>query len=370
MSIQTIESSDTTILYQLPLGKPNPKEKRMPGEDTRTRVLQAAQKGITTCVYYAQKRIRRSIGPNHDESLAKEREIEKTWSEYRKEYSKLPNSIIAFGVALTNNQPLPPGDQMKTYLEEYQMQCALSGGRVSPRQFCIMLTIRESGELAIRYLKKLNIDIKKVYEEEILDPKYEEERRPSWDRFITSEVTTRSTVITHLTNIKQAESYGLKRSEWRTDSTIDKLISVLKEHGPMAVGGKHGQGRYEDKPFKLQDQIGGRDIYGWKPGAKRIDSSLQHAVVVVGARQVGDKGYVYFIDPEDPSDPASTAKDGQDDITQKIYVASIKNFCDNTCNLHGTGPHTAYPAGFGFHSNLPIKPMETKLESVEFVFHV
>ena len=97
------------------------------------------------------------------------------------------------------------------------------------------------------------------------------------------------------------------------------------------VLGNVGVNEYIDPPFKMSKQLSGRDIYAWKPGAKKLsdeERGLIHAVLLVGAEKVQNKAFVYFIDSVDPSDPNNPS-------TQKIYKRSFDHFKLNLCNLGG-----------------------------------
>lgn len=50
-------------------------------------------------------------------------------------------------------------------------------------------------------------------------------------------------------------------------------------------------------------------------------------MLIVGAKQEGDKGYIYFIDPDEASDPKSAAR--------RIYMISYRNFQESVCNVRG-----------------------------------
>jgi hypothetical protein len=104
------------------------------------------------------------------------------------------------------------------------------------------------------------------------------------------------------------------------------LIVELKEKGPLNIFGFFGPTTYLEPDFK-HHQVSGRDIFAWRPKTPR-DRSAGHSVLIVGAKKVNDKAYVYFIDPINSSDPLDRAK-------QKIYMNSFENITSNICDFAG-----------------------------------
>ena len=144
-----------------------------------------------------------------------------------------------------------------------------------------------------------------------------------------------------------AVEYGLQKSDWTLASGITGLLQELKRAGPLAIGGAFGPPAYVEAPFKMREQIAGRDIYAWRPGAKRHPIRLEtHSVLLIGAKKTQDKALVYFIDPTDPSDP-------HDRSTQKIYMISFTNLTSNISDLHNRlNPES--PFGYAHHGSFQI----------------
>jgi hypothetical protein len=94
LPITILEKTDNSIIYELPAGKPNPKQKCDAGEEQRDRVIQQAFKG-NSCWYYTFNFIRRRIGKNPPAELSKQREIEKVCSLRRKSQTQHENSLPA-----------------------------------------------------------------------------------------------------------------------------------------------------------------------------------------------------------------------------------------------------------------------------------
>jgi hypothetical protein len=88
MTIVALTNTANAIIWGLPPGKPNPQEqfKGSSSPDTRSRVIQAEQKG-STCSYYAFLPLRMRIGPIHSPFEKENRQIEKTISLWRKQFT-------------------------------------------------------------------------------------------------------------------------------------------------------------------------------------------------------------------------------------------------------------------------------------------
>jgi hypothetical protein len=85
---ETLVDQQSCIAYLVAAGKPNPKERAIPNFENRCRVLQPANKG-KTAFYSVLNLLRQRIGPNHDPALVNLRQIEKRFSDYRKQLSLL-----------------------------------------------------------------------------------------------------------------------------------------------------------------------------------------------------------------------------------------------------------------------------------------
>ncbi|MCE2983496.1 MAG: hypothetical protein LW832_08015 [Parachlamydia sp.] len=144
-----------------------------------------------------------------------------------------------------------------------------------------------------------------------------------------------------------ASAYGLKKSTWNPSKGSVALIEELKKNGPLFVGGSFGDCSYMDKPFKMRQSIADRDIYAWRAGAKRHPRMISgHSVLLVGAKKLNDKAFVYFIDPKDPSNPNDRSR-------QKMYMISFTNLTSSICDLHGrTTPDSPLP--YAYHGSFNI----------------
>src|ERR1700739_2694970 len=87
MHCVTLQINSFSVIYELPHGKPNPKEIFNGLPDGRSRVPQTGSKG-PLCTYYAINRLRTRIGSLHAEEYQKARQLEQRFSLWRKETTK------------------------------------------------------------------------------------------------------------------------------------------------------------------------------------------------------------------------------------------------------------------------------------------
>lgn len=346
-----LESTDNRILYEFPEGKPNPREKCTIGEERRERVLQSTQKGAC-CYYYAFNYLRRRIGKQSCRELRSQRRIERACSQLRKKLTEYDSSFpihINELYSKTDTTMLQRMDRRRaqSFLDSLNPSV---GPEVQSQEVCtsIIPCVEEflkSEEFEnlhqfllskrAQFLIELNMEFLAVFptnvETMIQDIKWQqlclEQKAASLSAFVRD---------------LHADLYGLERSKWDSLKDIDKLIVELKEKGPLMIQGDFGMKAYIDPPVAMK-QIGERDIYAWKPGAKRYESMDGHTVILVGAEKTQKIGLVFFIDPADPSDP-------KDRTQQKIYAISFKNFTSNIRDLIG---FKSFEPGIGhaYHSN-------------------
>lgn len=106
------------------------------------------------------------------------------------------------------------------------------------------------------------------------------------------------------------------------EETINRLIDVLKDKGPMAVLGYHGQEFYDIPAKPILDPVVS-SVLGWtKPRPLMPENEMSHTVVICGAATFKDKQgkvhrRVYFVDPNDASFPEQP---------RKVYAMSVKSF--------------------------------------------
>lgn len=318
MTLKILESTSTSILYELPAGKP---DRNKPRELVETREWDqplSAQKG-PTCFYYAGKRIGKQIGKKPCKELENDRIVQKTCSTRRK-------ATTFFYEKITNN----------------------------PEQ--LMFARYQTNK---EFLSKFGYDVEK----EIVKV-YQDKKLSNPEKLVFSQGQV---------ELIEAMAFGLSVTSWNPGDKIEGLIETLRNKKVILIRGAFGTEFYEKKPFKLSTQIGGRDIYGWESGAKRVTAQefgvqKAHAVIVVGAiiteeqidektgKKTERKEHVLFIDPNNPSTPKNPT-------AQKIYKITFKNLCENIRDLRGWSYPSPFNAGYGYHGVLEV---EQKNKETEF----
>ena len=335
MSIRILEQSVNSLVYELPHGKPNPNEGFCIDQDDRDRVRQKAQT-TSACQYYVLNYLRLRIGKHPGKNLIQEREIEKICSLRRKAVSVTDGTMIKIledihGIkTLEGNTTLEEKKQVIQFFKEHSHW--ETNWETNTNKDVLRLMSEEKYKKRIQinteFFEGLKVNIKEMFASEIT---FENGYTDTWNDFEQLDTQKKSTVLNNFAFKVMAEKYGLKKSIWTPLDNIESLISELGKNGPLAISGIFGRVAYLDPPFRLSQKIDNREIYAWKPGAKRkpaSDFSAAHACLIVGAKKIDAKEYVYFIDPQDPSDP-------KDESSQRIYLGSYKNFMSHTIDLHG-----------------------------------
>lgn len=156
------------------------------------------------------------------------------------------------------------------------------------------------------------------------------------------------------------------KTQYASSQKIETLIKELKEKGPLVALGKMGPKCYEELPFKLNNPFCNLDVYGWKPGSQRISATNSYAVVL-GAKKLEDREYVYFTMSEDiTSNQLSDIREhkplGSD---TKIYVVSHKTFRDFLNDLYPPSEVQGQQKTF-FISSGPKKSPDLSKSEAEF----
>lgn len=357
LPISILEKTSNSILYEIPAGKPNPKQKRALNEETRDRVVQSAMKGAS-CWYYTFNLIRSKIGKNPCEELMKERDIEKLCSLRRKELTSYDDAFpisIAELYSESDNELLKQMDlkNARLFLKEQKLDQSMSSlsetleGRSSLNsyleefvkenkyknlhEFLLYKRSSKSMEINLKFLSSFATDIDKMLKHE------------NWEKL---DIEAKANALDCYVRDFTADLYKLQKSSWKPKQGIDGLIDELQKNGPLMVLGKLGVCAYIDSPFKMSKQLAGRDIYAWQPGAKRDVSSAGHTVLIIGAKKIQDKAFVYFIDSTDPSDPKDKSK-------QQIYMISLTNLTSNIYSLSGR-KNSDSQSGYAYFGNFKI----------------
>lgn len=352
---KTIEHTSNSIMYAMPNGKPNLKQKVLE-EKIPEIILQKKQKG-NTCAYYAYNYIRKRIGDNISENsstqLKKERKIEKICSLYRKEQTKIGNIFDILNplvevldnknesISLLKVHSIINHLLTKEEAEEAKgiLETCLKDNKTGSKSLKNMIEEKEistSLEASLTFYKNLNVDYKKRLA--IILSKQLNKLHLNDDIDELNVALKRN--IAHIDSLLlMAEQYGLKESKW-CPGKIEGLIQELKDHGPLKVSGKHGRCYYSETPFKLSEKNGDYETYGFKPGATRKTINASHAVLLVGAKIINNKSYVYIKEPNDENDPMKKE-------TNKIYKISYEKFCEHLTDVFGN-TKGSWSSKFGF----------------------
>lgn len=349
LPLSTLEKTDTSIVYQLPPGKPDPTQACQVGKEKRRRVLQKALKG-GTCWYYAFCLLRGRIGKYPCKELLKDRAFEKLCSQRRKEQTaydaafpipiaELYSSEDASWVRRLNlenaetflkfykSSKKPQGPDLLPYIEEFIKV------KTHPNFHAFLLFKRASKiiEINTNFLEKFpkEKDLLETKEHQGLDV---EQRASDLD-----------TYVRHFS----AALYKLNKSTWKPSEGIKALIRELKEKGPLMILGDFGKEYYVKPPFKMERKIFGRSIYAWRKDSERHSLLHSHTVLLVGAKKTEDNAFAYFIDPCDPSDPRNRN-------TQKIYMISFTNLTSHICSLSGDKQPLDDSFGWAYYGNFKI----------------
>lgn len=355
-----IESTTNSILYAMPNGKPNPKQNVQEKAKNPEIILQGMQKG-PTCTYYVYNYLRERIGDNCSDELKDARKIEKICSQYRKEQTKLGNIFqvlntladifeSTYGSFSLSKVP----SAIELYLKGKEADEAksiwdtcLKENNNTSRGLKKLINEKETNkafETSVNFYKALNVDYRKRL---AMHMHREFNNHCDIDDIDKLNILTKRKA-THIdSSLLMAEIYGLKESRWRPGK-IEDLIQELIIHGPLVVGGQHGRSYYEDEPLPLSEQNGDYMTMGLKPGATRKTIDTSHSVLVVGAKIINGKGYVYIKEPNDENDPKKKE-------TNKIYKISNERFCENLVDLFGNKKGSWSPnLGFAHYRNFKV----------------
>ena len=314
--IRPVILDDNSVFWELAPGKPNPHETCMPGRDERSRVVQSAQKG-GYCWYYAMNMLRVRVGKLPSESFQETRRLEKSISDLRKALLQSDYSLPFSSDALMNDSV----KSLLSSLTKEKIRSAMSTGdtiigsyyqgpnfrplvqffkEFLDSEFDTMLhfltekSLKQRREIFRAFCRPRNIDLKKVYNNSFHSPK-------AFKDLTSFEIDVWFNMVMRQEAVK---AYDLKPVSWMPTDPFSTLFKILKESGPVQVGGSFGTTKYGEPPFKVEVLPNGIEVLGWKSTARISDVTYsQHVIVLVGAKKVGPKGYVYYLDPNDSSHP-------------------------------------------------------------------
>ncbi|MEC7838649.1 MAG: hypothetical protein VX777_01265 [Chlamydiota bacterium] len=342
MSFKIFNESDSSISYVISPGKPNPKECRTEGCDTRSRVY---QKGTSrsNCAFYAMNYIRERIGKTCSPSFEESRRIEALFSKRAKRIADINDLIRTVIIAMTNSEKYNLNSEgenlLNNLLDDYSW--LIRGGKVSTNCLTAILFHR-SFCIDVELLESLDVDIdlfEKVVEEMTNDTIRQIGPKLNFaETFKIKHLASHRIIVDLMTKL-----FNLTPFNWSPNDTIDDLIQELKEKGPAVFYGQLGAEFYKEAPFKLKSKktIGEHAVYGWRPGQQISNPSAGHVVLAIGAEKIKDKGYVYYIDPNEESDPKYPQK-------KKVYISSYKGFCEKSVTSIGSEKSQCFDRKFAY----------------------
>jgi hypothetical protein len=328
-------------------GKPDPSlPPPLPGKaDTRPRVAQHGTKS-NTCWYYAYATTRDRFGKHASVQHTPERQFEKAASERRKALSKHESSLP--GLCDQLNQPtvknilsrmtpsdpsggIPPHLTSALFGNSPELsaaQQAFTEQKAIPDFFEFLVDQKFGLRSKINRDFLTKVGVKSV--DALVDAKIKQQLTSVRGEIRRSRAAQASMLDAVVRNVC-AEKYGLAPIKWAPVDGLAPFFTAVEMHGSLIVGGLFGKSMYTDPPYKMGQQVGGRDIYAWKPGSARAETAAisAHTVVVVGVRkQDNEKGMVYYIDPDDGSDPSKS-------MSQPIYAMSFASLTKYIATLDG-----------------------------------
>lgn len=310
---------DSFVFLNIPGGTPDPQEEyTLENEGNRTRVLKPKASGPSSW-FSGLEYLRLIVGPNHPDHppcLKELRSIEiisekfiTDYNENIKKYrlninsNKVKNSSISDGI-LRSLSPPPTYDKkidkkfLKSIVKNY-----------------------------LNFLKDLNIDHEKLYEQEIQQDLYKKAVFSN-KKFENLTTQLQADYLETLVRTTATNKFGLKESKWTTKDKIAVLIDELARRGPLCVSTVHGRENYEEEPKQLKSPVIGPAIYGWEPGTKKNSDLLKYTKLIIGAAKKGGIEHVYYRYPEDASDPKNPE-------ATKTYAMSYKAFKKEIITLDG-----------------------------------
>lgn len=347
-----IESPKTFVFCPPTYGKPDPKQLKPIGIDTRSRVIQRGSKD-NTCSFAAYNLLReRYKAPNtHD---LPERKFEQIASTLRKALSahdrtlpdianQLNNDTIKRFLARFTHVTLQEPETL-LLLNSIELQCTpeVSISTILPAfleqkqfknlyEYIYYLKIGKRQDLFNEFFTKLNVDAATLFENaKNKDPTLYRVfcEGKNWDQLFWQK---KCILLDNYAKQLCASHYNMCTSSWHPNQPIEKLIIELQKRGPLLVQGTFGAQHYKVPPRKFQKQIANRDVYGWfKEDPKNTNHVVGHAIILVGAEKTLKNQIVYYIDPDDESDPLDAKK-------QKIYCLSYTKLTSFgvICDSHG-----------------------------------
>ncbi len=161
------------------------------------------------------------------------------------------------------------------------------------------------------------------------------------------------------------------RTKYASSQKIETLIKELQEKGVLVALGIMGPAAYAEPSFKLESQIYGQDIYGWKPNT-RSGHGPQSYALVLGAQKLEDnREYVYFTMSDDitPNSSSYIRQHRPSGTDTKVYITSHKTFRDHLVDLYppAMAPSSALVGGESVSSASSQSQISAKLSEQQYV---
>ncbi len=355
------------VFCPLEFGKPNPKEAKPEGCDTRSRVVQRGTK-TDTCVYAAFNGLReRYKAPNTERS--KERHFERIASIRRKDYSHHKESLPRIICGLENDEAtrndleeitknnvsteesLAVVKHLDTFADEQCVSLSSILTKFSKQDQCetlydylVHLKCDRILEINEAFFSELHVNAEDLFNEaKQSDPEGDYQETYEGRDWADLPVSLKTHASSNFVESLLVKGYGLQISSWYPNQSIEDLMQELKRCGPLCVQGAFGAPQYQKEATNLGWKIGGRDVYGWM-GTSPKYPPMAHMITIIGGEEFADCGWVYFIDPNDESDPAHPEK-------QRVYEMTYKELIDpmKIIDLRGIGNFPInYISSFGY----------------------
>jgi hypothetical protein len=125
------------------------------------------------------------------------------------------------------------------------------------------------------------------------------------------------------------------KTRYSTALKIETLIQELQEKGPLVALGYMGPRCYHSEPFPLQEKFGGEQIFGWSHGTRSESAAQKTYAIVIGARKIEDKEYIYFRLSSDCTPNRKTyIREHRPTADSRVYISSHATFSDYLVDLY------------------------------------
>lgn len=370
------EQKNNHVMFSITPGKPDTRQMRPVGLDTRKRV-KFVSKSHNNSAYTALNLLRNRVGKIHPPQLGRQRAVEKECSAFQKAVLKVPQSMDSMAHQVDNPLikdilPTMTKNRVPAFIEMINQLAAIFSDEDKKKFQEVIDWIKKFDQqtkfdnlndylhhenfgkrlqVYLNFLTKNHVDPRMKFEQEG-QLGFENEKVKDWDKLAVRD----KCCLAHMYALELvADMHGFSKTHWNPSVHIDieVLIEQLTQYGPLVVLGSFGQMHYINPPTEakqtIEDRIQGckRKIFYWpKNSPCKEENSPMVAMIIIGAKTETIKGekteLVYYIDPEDGSDPAQIEN-------QKIYMMSYRNLRENIANWRGIRNSSSGKGGWGYH---------------------